>query len=631
MEALAGTVTNRSHTTRFLPLCAAFLALASAAAFAEQATAVLASGRAISGDIISENDKEIQLRTPYGDLTFRKMDLKDLKRAGGTFGAGSTTPGFASPGAGSAFGAPTGDPFGGGAATASPFGGAASAGGDPFGGAATAPSGDPFGSAPAGGDPFGGAATAPADPFGGGASTNPFGAAPAPSAFGGAPSGNPFGVGSAAAPPDPFGGGGASDSPFGGAAAPAPDPFGGGVATANPFGGAPAPNAFGGAPSSNPFGGAAAPDPFGAPTVAAPAAPTTFDAPATSTTPTFDPFGAGGQAAEYVSLSSAPAAQAPPIPFSWDAVLFDFRPEGDATVVVQPGDPETVVTETANLRSGAVLGTGNLPTRLAFKNGRDLARVAPVSKIVIVESTPDSIVVDLRRGALWFDLSADSPARKVVVRTNNARIEATGGGAFRVADALDHGVHVAVVEGAVDVVSTGAQMAVRMQPNKMLLVRPDGAMTQQMALNKVVAQEYQSWDTLAADWWEDMRTMIAATNPVQVEKAINVGDLQKYLKNVTKAFGDFAQDTGHVPAESEGFSVLAQNAGSWDRWEGPYWTGVLPPVDCWGRPMRYKVRKSGDGGRTVGIVYSFGPDQIDNQGDPAADVAELVLYYQMGL
>lgn len=639
-------------------LCAGLALAAAFPAAAEQATAVLMSGRSISGEVIGETERDIQIRTPYGDLTFRKMDLKDLQR-NGTFAGSSASAGTFSDPSASAFGAQPAGGFGnnpfGGAATADPFGSQPSGGAfgsaapaDPFGGGSAAPP-DPFGGA-ASANPFGGAATtnpfggppaASANPFGGGtaAPPDPFGAAAPADPFGDAASSDPFGGGPPAATTNPFGGGTASTNPFGGGAAPAPsNPFGGaaapspfgGAASSDPFGGAASSDPFGGVASANPFGGAAAASPSGG-SQAAPAASAGIPSASSSEPAGFDPFGTGGETAEYVSIASAPSLPAPPVPFSWDAVLFGLREGSSANVVAQPGEQPTAVVEPTNLRSGAIVDTDDLPVRVVFKNGKDVARIAPISRIRIVESSPESIVIELERGGLWLDLAADGTSRRVVVRTNTAMVEAAGGGSFRVADALDHGVHLAVVEGDVQVRSAGAQMTVRMEPNKMVIVRPDGAMTQQAPLNKVVAQEFKSWETLAADWWEDMRTMIAETNPVKAGDGVTVSGLQSYLKQVSKAFGDFAQDTGHVPTDLEGFSVLAQNSGNWERWRGPYWTGLLPPVDCWGRPMRYKLRAATSGSRAVGIVYSLGPDQRDNEGDPAADVSELILYHQLGL
>ncbi len=482
--------------SRFLIVSGA-LTLAGATA-AEQATVGLTSGRSITGEVIHEDEESIQLRTEYGDLTFRLMDVQNVTRQGsGSFDFGSNAFG----------GSPSGssDPFGSTTSSTNPFGGAAAA--NPFGAGASAPIGDPPASVPG------------------------------------------------------------SDNPF----------------------------AF-------PASGSAAFNPFAATT---------------------------GELTEDISITIPAGISPPEVPQIWDAVLFDFREEGTASVRIESNAPVQTATSTTNLRQGAIIEVGELPMRVVFKNGEDIARIAPGSLIRIVESSVDSVVVDLERGAVWFDLISGGSS-SVTVNNPIAKVHASGVGAFRVADALDHGIHVALIDGDLEVASVAAQISVDLKKNSMLLVRPDGAVTPQARLNKIIAQEYRGWDSLAADWWEDMRTMIAETSPVEARGNVTVSELQSHLRKVGDAFVKFAQDTGHVPSTEEGFSILVQNRGNWDTWEGPYWEGSLPPLDCWGRPMRYKVRTARND-RSVGIVYSLGADQFDNNGDPAADVTELVLYYQLDL
>ncbi len=447
-------------------------------AVAAQATVGLMSGRNVTGEVVADNEETIQLRTEYGDLTFRKMDIKSLTYQGG------------------------------------------------------APN---FGSA--------GGSSAGANPFGGSASTNVFG-----------------GAGATPAPVD--------------------------TSSANPF--------------AIPADGS-----------------------------TFNPFEATtGTITEEVSVAAPAGIDPPEVPQIWDAVLFDIREGSTARVKAGPGVAAETVAEDRNLQNGASIETASLPVRIVFKNGVDVARIAPGSLVRVVESGADRIDIDLQRGAVWMDLATTDSPQTVRVNTPIAWVQATGGGAFRVADALDHGIHVALIDGDVAVGSVSAQIDVNLKKNHMLLVRPDGAITPQTRLNRIVAQEYRGWDALAADWWEDMRTMIAETNPVGIEERVSVSELQEFLRKVGAAFGRFAEDTGHIPTNAEGFSVLVQNRGNWNEWAGPYWEGSLPPLDSWGRPMRYRVR-SAMSDHMVGIVYSLGPDQIDNEGDPAADVTELVLYYQL--
>ena len=52
------------------------------------------------------------------------------------------------------------------------------------------------------------------------------------------------------------------------------------------------------------------------------------------------------------------------------------------------------------------------------------------------------------------------------------------------------------------------------------------------------------------------------------------------------ALDQFRLDTGRYPTSSEGLHALRANAGSIERWEGPYIKKEVPP-DPWGRPYIY--------------------------------------------
>jgi hypothetical protein len=366
---------------------------------------------------------------------------------------------------------------------------------------------------------------------------------------------------------------------------------------------------FGSTSGANPFGGTGT-NPFGAPP-----ADDSVSIAIPTPAPTPEP------------MAPRPVVARPTVPFSWDAVLFSIPAERLVSVSIQPDAPMQQVAEETTLRSGAEVMTTDSGARVVLKNGRDVVRVSPHSSIRLVESAPTQSIIELRRGSLWVEVG-DAPGNGVVVLTTNAELRSRGG-VFRVADALDRGYHVAVVEGSLSVTSRVAQARTILEAGQMLVVRPDGAITEPLALTRQVRREDVEWDSLDANWWfrMDRTAMPGEVDPLS--NLVSINDLQGYLRSIAEGFLRFAEDTGHVPTTDEAFSVLRQNTGQWSGWNGPYIKGLLPPLDSWGRPMRYLTRRTGQADNVVGIVYSTGEDNIDNQGDPSADVTEMILYYQI--
>ncbi|MBX3729748.1 MAG: type II secretion system protein GspG [Candidatus Sumerlaeia bacterium] len=367
---------------------------------------------------------------------------------------------------------------------------------------------------------------------------------------------------------------------------------------------------FGTTTGGNPFGSTGG-NPFGAPPSTNGSVSVAIPTPA----PTPEP------------MAQRPVVARPNVPFAWDAVLYSIPAERLVSVSIQPDAPMQQVSEETSLRSGAELTTADSGARIVLKNGRDVVRVSPHSSIRLVESVPTQSVIELRRGSVWVEV-AESSGNGVVLLTTNAELRSRGG-VFRVADALDRGYHVAVVEGSLPVTSRVAQARTIIEAGQMLVVRPDGAITEPLALTRQVRREDVEWDSLEADWWfrMDRTAMPGEVDPLS--NLVSINDLQGYLRTIAEGFLRFAEDTGHVPSTEEAFSVLRQNTGQWNGWKGPYIKGLLPPLDSWGRPMRYLTRRTGQADNIVGIVYSTGEDNIDNQGDPSADVTEMVLYYQI--
>jgi general secretion pathway protein G len=73
----------------------------------------------------------------------------------------------------------------------------------------------------------------------------------------------------------------------------------------------------------------------------------------------------------------------------------------------------------------------------------------------------------------------------------------------------------------------------------------------------------------------------------------------------------FEQDTGRVPTDAEGFSVLFNAPADAWHWRGPYISGV--PNDPWGRSYIYHAtRPSGSHPYTL---LSAGPDGVEGTAD----------------
>ncbi|MDK2972559.1 MAG: ral secretion pathway protein [Candidatus Sumerlaeota bacterium] len=369
--------------------------------------------------------------------------------------------------------------------------------------------------------------------------------------------------------------------------------------------------------STNPFSGAENINPFG----------NSMDSPGSTTTPTTS-VAVPTPAPTPEPIGERAKVTPPTVPFSWDAVLFSV-PEGQAVgVAAQPDTEMQATAEETPLRAGAEIATGEGQARVVFKSGRDMMRVSPHTALTMVDSTANRVEIDLRRGSIWMELGEGLGANRVIVRTTNAVVLGEEG-VFRVADALDRGFHVASVEGTTVVQSTKAQIATRVNEGEMVLVRPDGSITAPQSLSTAVRREDASWDELGADWWfRAERTLMPGLEDPMLN-LVSMNEQQAYLRTLAEAFLRFAEDTGHVPTSDEAFSVLRQNTGAWPNWQGPYFNGLLPPLDSWGRPLKYVTRETGHADHVVGIVYSTGEDNVDNDGDPSADVSEMVLYYQL--
>lgn len=325
-------------------------------------------------------------------------------------------------------------------------------------------------------------------------------------------------------------------------------------------------------------------------------------------------------------VGERPHVPPPTVPGTWDAVLFSI-PE-DATVRVRAQPSETTlrpVSAETTLRNGAEVATDDTFARIVLKDGVTVLRVAPRSAVRLVSSTESSSEIQVLRGSVWAEVS---PTRSGLLRvaTGPMTLESRGG-VFRVMDAVDLGMHVAVTEGEATVASRHAQMTTTVKRGQMLFVIPNGAISAPVEISRAVRREDAQFDDLPAQWWLQTGRLHLTGGVVQ-RQFVSLNELPGRVREVADAFIRYAEDTGHVPDAAEGFSVLRENIHGRDGWSGPYLEGPLPPLDSWGRPLRYTLRDAG-GSNKVGIVYSKGENNIDNGGDPSADIPEMILYYQI--
>ncbi|MBI5154470.1 FecR domain-containing protein [Candidatus Poribacteria bacterium] len=521
-------------------LCAVLLWLAMLLAALPSAlladAVVTLAGKRVEGEIVYENESEIRLKTKeYGELRFRKRELKTVVRGRGTVDPAAAQPAPGQP-----------NPFGDGAAPAAP---------NPFGGPST--DANPF------------AAAVPAQ-----AAPNPFGEAAAP----GAP---------AATPPST-----------------SPNPFG--VAADNPF--APA-----GVPADS---------------------------------------GSGIQnvSAEIPRFRRIEEPALPEVPFGWDGVLFGIPEGGSVQVKQQSSDDSFTAAEAdTNLRAGGEVLTSEHKARVVLRGGKDIVRLPERTHIQLVELQDNSVTIELKRGAIWSEVAPRTGGGHFVVRTPNVTAGVTGT-VFRMSDGLDQGVSVAVLDGSVLVESLNAQIKTPVPSNFMVTVLPDGTHSPLMPLSERIRQEYEGWGNWAAESIASLggagmglggAAAAAIIEDTAAQNAqwssematgnyyVSINKLGAYLKSVGDGFRGFAEDTSHVPTTEEGFTVLRNNSGNWEGWKGPYWDGSLPPLDSWGRPLRYRMKVSETSGNIFGVVYSLGEDNVDNQGSASGDITDMVLYYQL--
>lgn len=434
-----------------------------------------------------------------------------------------------------------------------------------------------------------GAAPAPgaanANPFSsGGGNTNPFNSTPSAPA---ASTSNPFNTGGG----NPFN----SQPPVGG------NSFNtGGAATTPP-------------PSRNPF----APNPPAAPNYGVQPNPQVPQAPEKKV---YNPD----------SLPNPSPVSLPTVPIAWQGVLFNIENNEELRLTPKGNTRSSLENEADLYFTGPLsIRTDNTKVMGVLKNGTDSLRFNPRSQVKIKNSTAGLSEIELVSGAVWVNLDDSPDERELIVRTQVAEITANNKVEFRVADALEQGVHIAVISGEVKVNSTSAQIQRTLKAGEMFLVRPEGSMSDVVPADNLVRYEYKGWASLELDWFLSESRTEMGVGMLDPRDLVNRNDLTGLIRSVGQAFLAYTKDTNMVPTDSDGYSVLLENVHNAPGWNGPYLNGIVPPVDCWGRPLRYTTKNTDESGRPIGVVYSLGEDGRDNSGNPSADITEMVLFYQI--
>jgi hypothetical protein len=466
-------------------------------------------------------------------------------------------------------------------------------------------------------------------------------AAPAPA--------DPFGGGAPAAAADPFGGGATANStnPFGGGGAPAPsaDPFGGGApANTNPFGG--------GAPAADPFGGtttAASSDPFGG-GYAQPAPRADFQ-------PMTDYAAVRAEAEEAKTQEVALAlpkfvrneAELPEVQAGYDGMVFGMTKDFPVDVRLNAQSDWQTRAENTSLKVGSEIRTHKTPqSQLLLRGKRDQLYLPEQSHIELRELSADheEVMVYLHSGAVFSNVSprSEPDAYKVQTPELTAGVRGTF---FKVARNM--GVsEVQVIEGVVQVTARKTGVYATLEKGEKVAVNADGQIMKLIASPVSRQQIFDQWDQWAEETALGSGSLAQGVSPIaglsdqiaqdnarwenSMQEYMQTEALNKYddtLRGFAKAFERFASDTGHIPETEEGWSLLIDE--KYPGWAGPYVENKqIPPMDPYGRPLRYRKLVSPSSGNVFGYVYSIWLDARDQGAEPGSDDKKaLIMYYDL--
>ncbi len=286
---------------------------------------------------------------------------------------------------------------------------------------------------------------------------------------------------------------------------------------------------------------------------------------------------------------------------------------------------------------------------MVLRGTNDEIRLPKQSHLAIEELSANSeeVVLNLIAGSVWTKVQPRSVDDAFRVKTPELTAGVRGT-TFRV-DRIAGASKVSVFEGTVHVTANKTNVSVTLKENESAVVNLQGQIMDKIAIPVDEAQIWQEWDQWAQETTVGSGSLAAGagitavdnlSQQVAQDNARWEADMQQYMRNVAElkfqekldeyanAFMKFAEDTGYIPEDDEGWSMLKFDPGL-EGWNGPYVEGAVPPLDPWKRPLVYVKTKSRSN-RVFGKVYSFWQDGRDQGGTNASvDKFSLIMYFRL--
>ncbi len=361
----------------------------------------------------------------------------------------------------------------------------------------------------------------------------------------------------------------------------------------------------------------------------------------------------GQQIAEQITPVATPPPQISPVPptstpatheitSGYDAVLFGVVKD----VKVRRSNGEWIeARDGTQLKANDEIITVEGKVKIKMR-GRGEVRLPPNSHLVLRRVSPDGseITIEIMGGTVWNNVTPGGGLVSYKIHTPDLTAGVRGT-LFKVELSPDLGSRVAVFEGIVETLSNATRETIELEKLEAVRVDKEGVMSAPAAVDPKERDEWDFWDQ-----WELEVHEIAVRFPIGGQVIDNMArlhanDMRRYeqivdetrertltnreeqnLQSVADAFTQFYLDTGVIPTEEQGFSVLVQNPGI-TGWNGPYYDGEMPPKDRWNRPLRYVIQKSRYSDNVAGKVVSTGPDGIFSQGHPATDDLAVFIHF----
>ncbi|GAB4324105.1 MAG: hypothetical protein Kow0059_19570 [Candidatus Sumerlaeia bacterium] len=606
------------------------------------------NGQVINGTITEETATHITIQSPeYGELRFERKFISKLIR-GGVEVPGSDlsrvkdlTPAVTPPA-----GAPATPPDSSGSGAAPHAANSFDAAPNPF---STAPASPASGAAsqpqPAVSAPVASAGPAPASPF----STSSVPAAAAPPA-------SPFGVPPAAADTsaNPFQTPPSNANPFAQFSSSTPPPADEST-----------PPAAGNNPSpANPFQSAASSEaapsvPVSAPAVQLPPAFQLDGDPMASTDAPHQPH-AGGSANPFdvANLGEPVIVNAPSFPEATHITRNNHVPrqvpEGAVGVLYAPVKDVKVHNSAGQWEPPQPVTTLNHESEVWAENGKAKVLLQNGATVLIPPSshvkfntaasgTPN-VEIELKTGRFWISVPAAAPPDSTTVDAPDLQITLQPG-IYTIGAEAGQYTRLAVFEGTATGLLHGVQREFQVASGQAIR---GNATTGALCSPEPIAQperlEFDEWDMWALEVHHESanRYMFGAPDPVlqqlavldarrlqsassQADQHILSSREQDRIAELKNAFLQFCIDTRRAPTTEEGYSALVINPGT-PNWRGPYYKGPNPPMDCWGMPIKYELKRDAEG-RLIGQLLSAGPNRVYSDGR-TDDIAVVVPFHR---